>query len=123
MLANANAGEGRRRARQVAAVLVDVRGLQQAFERGREIGEIEMAARERMPGLSDELPVAAARDELPVAAARDELSGFLRNQEGPLRIAVPREFGRQRVERARATGSGATLTACSSDWSGSTHIF
>jgi len=77
MLANANAGEGRRRARQVAAVLVDVRGLQQAFERGREIGEIEMAARERMPGLSVELSV---------AAARGVLTGFVRNREGPLRV-------------------------------------
>ncbi len=91
VLAQADAGEGGRGARQVAAVLVELRGLQHALERGHEVGEVEVAARERMQRLGVELAV---------AAARGDFARFLREFECLRRLPGARELGGQRVQRA-----------------------
>ena len=93
MLARADARERGRRAGQVACVLVHLRGVEEVLERAHEVGEIEVAARERVAGF---------RHELAVAVLRRERARFVGVGECALGLARAGELGGQRVQRANA---------------------
>ena len=92
-LAHADARERRRGAGHVVAILVQLRGLEEVFERRHEVREVEMAARHRMSRLGVEIAV---------AALGGQLARLFGQREGASWLAVTGELGRQRVERAHA---------------------